>query len=453
MPSSQYEPFGSSGTAVKSLDALPTAPPLDSPPIDSLSARFAAGATLAPRPVVPTAVTGTPTNDFLSLATAQLNRGFKYLTPLHPSTKIPAIKGYNKRAPTTHGDISKWAEKFPDYGVGVVCRRGIGTSVVLDCDSEGLIEQIESETGRDFPKTYVVASRLSVSYKRHQVFTQTEYSCKHLPRTINARDVRGRYDCKVNGQAVCAGTIHEKTGLPYTVVNEVPGFPIGIPIPDWLVDWLVMDKARCKAEPWLYPKKKTEKETTEKPVNETAVQIPLVSDERRFIQHGLGEGHPKISKGYRYDTLCSIAGTCICRGIPRDAIEFSLYRFAQNECEDGRAYAKEHKKEIHRIAYSNTLRFGGTWIGGKKDGHIVFELQAVTRHQLLLECARGSLTDCRRRNGTNDLVRLWRGRGIPLISNWRGIGKKYGGSEQSWDSYLTDIIAMPDGIEMALRGM
>ena len=181
--------------------------------------------------------------------------------------------------------------------------------------------------------------------------------------------------------------------MPYTVVNEVPGFPIGIPIPDWLVDWLVMDKARCKAEPWLYPKKKTEKETTEKPVNETAVQIPLVSDERRFIQHGLGEGHPKISKGYRYDTLCSIAGTCICRGIPRDAIEFSLYRFAQKECEDGRAYAKEHKKEIHRIAYSPTLRFGGTWIGGKKDdgtiGKIVFELQAVTRHQLLLECARG----------------------------------------------------------------
>src|SRR5438876_716393 len=66
--------------------------------------------------------TGIPTNDFFSLATAQLNRGFKYLTPLHPSTKRPAIRGYNKRAPTTHEDIRKWSEKFPDYGCGIVCR-------------------------------------------------------------------------------------------------------------------------------------------------------------------------------------------------------------------------------------------------------------------------------------------------------------------------------------------
>ena len=112
MPSSQYE-------SESSPTAVPTTPPLDSPIDDSVSPLARLGS-LAPRP------TPTPTNDFLALATAQLNRGFKYLTPLHPSTKRPAIKGYNKRAPTTHGDISKWAEKFPDYGVGVVCRRGIG---------------------------------------------------------------------------------------------------------------------------------------------------------------------------------------------------------------------------------------------------------------------------------------------------------------------------------------
>src|SRR5438552_4379971 len=40
------------------------------------------------------------------------------------------------------------------------------------------------------------------------------------------------------------------------------------------------------------------------------------------------------------------------------------------------------------------------------------------------------LTDCRRQNGTNDLVRLWTGRRIPLISNSRGIGKKYRGAGQ-----------------------
>ena len=370
----QYESFTSTTTAV-------------TPPIPPDTPAFARSVGVGRYGGVPT---GIPTNDFFSLAIAQLNRGFKYLTPLHPSTKRPAIKGYNKRAPTTLEDIRKWADKFPDYGCGVVCRRGIGTSLVFDCDSKGLVEQIESETGKEFPKTYVVASRLSVPYKRHQVFTQTAYSCEHLPRTINARDVHGRYDVKVNGQAVCAGTIHEKTELPYTVVNEVPGFPIGIPIPDWLVDWLVMDKARCKNEPWHYPKKKPE--TVEKPVNtvsESAVQIPLVSSERRFIQHGLGSGHPKIPKGERHDKLCSKAGTWISSGMPRDAVEFGLIRFTQNECEDGHNYATEHKKEMHRIAYSPTLRFGGTYVGGKKgEEKIVFELQAVTRHQLLLECAR-----------------------------------------------------------------
>src|SRR5438094_6680321 len=367
----QYESFTSTTTAV-------------TPPIPPDTPAFARSVGVARYGGVPT---GIPTNDLFSLATAQLNRGFKYLTPLQPSTKRPAIKGYNKRAPTTLEDIRKWADKFPDYGCGVVCRRGIGTSLVFDCDSKGLIEQIESETGEEFPKTYVVASRLSVPYKRHQVFTQTEYSCKHLPRTINARNVHGRYDVKVNGQAVAAGTIHEKTGLAYTVVNEVPGFPIGIPIPDWLVDWLRMDRQRCKDEPWLYPKKK-EPETVETETNETAVQMPLVSSERRFIQHGLGPKAEKVPQGYRYNQLCSLAGTMISRGIPRRGIEDALYAFAEDECEGLRTYAKEHKKEIHRIAYSNTLRFGGAWIGGKKDGHIVFELQAVTRHQLLLECAR-----------------------------------------------------------------
>src|SRR5205823_12634694 len=132
----QYESFKSTTTAV-------------TPPIPPDTPAFARSVGVGRYGGVPT---GIPTNDFFSLATAQLNRGFKYLTPLHPSTKRPAIKGYNKRAPTTLDDIKKWAEKFPDYGCGIVCRRGIGTSLVLDCDSEGLIEQIEKETGERVPK-------------------------------------------------------------------------------------------------------------------------------------------------------------------------------------------------------------------------------------------------------------------------------------------------------------
>src|SRR5439155_21744917 len=187
----QYESFTSTTTAIK-------------PPIPPDTPAFARSVGVGRYGGVPT---GIPTNDFFSLATAQLNRGFKYLTPLHPSTKRPAIKGYNKRASITHEDIKKWAEKFPDYGCGVVCRRGIGTQMVLDFDEKDVIELIEKETSQSFPDTLTVQSRPeSAPWKQHKYFTQTEYSCRHLPRTINARDTHGRYDCKINGQCVGAGT-------------------------------------------------------------------------------------------------------------------------------------------------------------------------------------------------------------------------------------------------------
>src|SRR5438105_15889777 len=97
----QYESFTSTTTAV-------------TPPIPPDTPAFARSVGVGRYGGVPT---GIPTNDFFSLATAQLNRGFKYLTPLHPSTKRPAIRGYNKRAPTTLEDIRKWADKFPDSAV------------------------------------------------------------------------------------------------------------------------------------------------------------------------------------------------------------------------------------------------------------------------------------------------------------------------------------------------
>src|SRR5438105_2073536 len=101
-------------------------------------------------------------------------------------------------------------------------------------------------------------------------------------------------------------------------------------------------------------------------VSESAVQIPLVSSERRLIQHGLGPKAEKVPQGYRYNQLCSLAGTMISRGIPRRGIEDALYAFAEDECEGLRTYAKEHIEEIHRIAYSNTPRVGGTRIDGTK---------------------------------------------------------------------------------------
>src|SRR5438445_8985660 len=80
----QYESFTSTTTAV-------------TPPIPPDTPAFARSVGVGRYGGVPT---GIPTNDFFSLATAQLNRGFKYLTPPHPSTKRPAIKGITSVLPS-----------------------------------------------------------------------------------------------------------------------------------------------------------------------------------------------------------------------------------------------------------------------------------------------------------------------------------------------------------------
>ena len=317
-------------------------------------------------------------NDFHALATAALQRGFKYPIPLTPDTKKPAVHHYTTMAPVTQERIEEWTKQFPHHGVGIVCKRGIGTSLCLDTDKDGVIAQIEQEAGRTFPDTLTNASRLEIPWKRHYWFTQTKYSCEHLPRTINANNVDGRYDVKVNGQVVWAGTIHPVTGQPYTTVKEVEGFPIGIPVPDWLVDWWIADVeryARLRVDIWP--------DVPEVPANpeiyERVIQQKIDVDTRRLI--GPDE---KIPIGERYKTLWQKNCAMGWLNFPRIDIANALIGFAQARCEDGENYVRQNREKIIAMAYSPKLDFGNTWVGqkGRKSKRLIIPGK-VSRQEVL----------------------------------------------------------------------
>ena len=114
--------------------------------------------------------------DFLTAATAAIDRGFA-VTPVSPFKKCGVLSRWQVHPGKTQSEINQYAKDYPHYNVGVVSRRGVGNLMFLDIDSEGVLEQIEAETGHQLPLTYSVQSRpQSAPWKRHLYFKQTRYS-------------------------------------------------------------------------------------------------------------------------------------------------------------------------------------------------------------------------------------------------------------------------------------
>jgi len=97
--------------------------------------------------------------DYVAIATEAINRGFK-VTPVHPLEKRAVLHNWNRNPTTTLSEVIQHAKDFPTHNVGVVGRRGIGNHCFLDVDADGVVEQIESQTGGKMPLTYTVCSRV-----------------------------------------------------------------------------------------------------------------------------------------------------------------------------------------------------------------------------------------------------------------------------------------------------
>src|SRR6185369_17505963 len=173
--------------------------------------------------------------DFRQVALKAFRAGFTWLTPISPDGKQAILHGWDKyRRTNTEPEVNALADVYPHHNVGIISKRGEGGLFIIDIDKPGLIERLRAETGRTFPSTYTCRTRpSSAPYKAHLYFTQTTYSVANFEK----QQYCGQYDLKGMGgpgYVLASGCVRgdeaiEDNGLPLT------------PIPDWLVDWLVID--------------------------------------------------------------------------------------------------------------------------------------------------------------------------------------------------------------------
>ena len=170
------------------------------------------------------------------------------------------LYNWNRNPATNLSEVLQHAKDFPIHNVGVVGRRGVGNHCFLDIDADGVLEKIETETGRQIPPTYTLCSRPQTApWKRHYYFRQTEYSVSKMRKEANRKDTTKwvtsengfqmhptMYDLKGvggGGLVVAAGSLR-KDGEVYTVVDNAPVAEF----PNWLVDWLVADIAKYRSD-------------------------------------------------------------------------------------------------------------------------------------------------------------------------------------------------------------
>jgi hypothetical protein len=197
-----------------------------------------------------------PQGTFYPVAALALSRGFA-ITGVIPSEKRPRPYAWDKHPFTNLFDATAYAMEHPDDKVGVFLIRGVGKPFVWDIDADGVLERMTAETGKQLPRTFVVQSRpRSKTYKRHIYFFQTEHSVnefghknKNVKEVSANREFTTIYDLKGIGgaaQVVAEGSVREDSSdEKYTAMDADAEL---VPIPDWLVDWLVEDARKRKSE-------------------------------------------------------------------------------------------------------------------------------------------------------------------------------------------------------------
>ncbi len=306
--------------------------------------------------------------DFVAIATPLIRAG-RRITPVHPMTKLGAMKNWNTHQITTIVELKKLAKYFPHHNVGCVGVSGyrldkatgdeVGNDSFLDIDAKGELERIERETGEKMPNTYTVCSRPeSLPYKRHFYFRQTPYSIRRFgknPTNIQIKDMttfdeKGNhpvlYDVRgVGGAAfvVSAGSVRSN-GEVYRVVDDSQIADI----PPWLVDWLIADKARYKAE----ASRERERDRVIK-VNERAKYT--LQERIQMRKEGLPAGFD-IFKKDTYEFLCYKARQLASHGLI-SSLDVALAELCSEFCEGGGEYAASDrgKATIHRIANDPAL--------------------------------------------------------------------------------------------------
>jgi Bifunctional DNA primase/polymerase, N-terminal len=297
--------------------------------------------------------------DYVAIATAALNRGFR-ITPVHPLEKRGVLYNWNRQPTTTLSEVLQHAKDFPNHNVGIVGRRGIGNHCFLDIDADGVVERIEQETGQKMPLTYIVSSRPeSAPWKRHFYFKQTSYSISRLRKEANRKDVTKTvisengtsmhptmYDLKGvggGGLVVAAGSVR-KDGEIYTIVNDIDV----IDIPTWLVDWLVDDLS-------------TYRSACAKERHERALSVAAIPEEEKAARQAMGDGSAfDISESDIYPFLNWRAFQFAAMGTEGKLLEKVLIQQVEKFCAGGKKFLQSDggRRQIRKAAANKGLPVG-----------------------------------------------------------------------------------------------
>jgi hypothetical protein len=280
-----------------------------------------------------------------------LKRGFA-VTPVDPDGKGGVFWAQYKHPATNLSEVIQLSKDYSDHNVGIVSKRGVGNVCFLDIDGEGVLEQIERETGHKMPETLVVQSRpQSAPWKRHFYFRQTPYSCAALKKEItgianlSVTDAEGkhpnRYDVKGiggGGYVVAPGSVREN-GEVYTFEHDKPIDEVD-EVPYWLIDWIVQDVHKFRSAT-------AKLREGEKKKHDAATQAKAA-----------GEPLPEYTKDEINIALWNRATSYAPLGTRRKDIERLLKAQVEDFMKDGRRLAVEWGHRIHTIAFDPNLQIG-----------------------------------------------------------------------------------------------
>jgi Bifunctional DNA primase/polymerase, N-terminal/AAA domain/Primase C terminal 1 (PriCT-1) len=228
--------------------------------------------------------------DFKELAVAMAARNIPCIR-LQFKSKKPMDSAWQNLATTDTNTICEWDKDTPKAGCACVAKPD--GFLFFECDEKSALDRFEKETGESL-KTFTVQSSPG---KFHFYYTQTDLSRK--VGSITQKQLVFGSLRQNDAYVVAPGSLHEKTGLPYKIVDS----SAIVPIPDSLVNWLNAQRTSSVAAT-------LEKTSAPAPTEPSGLVVTI---------------DPELSIAENRDcTLASIAGSLRRHNCSRDEIHDTL---------------------------------------------------------------------------------------------------------------------------------
>jgi hypothetical protein len=157
--------------------------------------------------------------------------------PLRPRTKIAFLSNWQELATTNEDKIKEWDAEYADANGACVAFAKPGGTWFFEIDKPGFHNEIERETGKQFPTTMTVCSSPG---RGHFYFHQTPASI--AMGNTQGKDEQGKeaWSARVDNRYVVAPqSYHPTSGKQYEIISSAEIAEA----PDWLIEWCIKNQA------------------------------------------------------------------------------------------------------------------------------------------------------------------------------------------------------------------